>query len=41
MEALTYISNKAVIACLWLMMGWIGAQLLDFARLALQHALQG
>ncbi|HDS1581778.1 type III secretion system export apparatus subunit SctS [uncultured Stenotrophomonas sp.] len=31
----------AVIACLWLMMGWIGAQLLDFARLALQHALQG
>lgn len=31
----------AVIAALVMMMGWMAAQMLDFARLALQHALQG
>ncbi|MEG2804531.1 type III secretion system export apparatus subunit SctS [Stenotrophomonas sp.] len=31
----------AVIACLLLSMRWMGAQVLDFARLALHHALAG
>lgn len=31
----------AVIAALAVMMSWMAAQMLDFARLSLQHALQG